>query len=447
MESFLQTEKMYTVLELNTAVRRILKSEFPEAVWVCGEIQDFRSSRDKRHIYFSLVQKHPEADEIIAKVSVAIFEGRKPQIFKRLEEADKVFEFKNDIEVKLKCELDLYPKTGNFSLIVVDIDPIYTLGKIAQSRQRIIEDLRKRGLLEKNKTKVLTSISLRIGLITAYNSKAYHDFTNELKASGYGFKVLIYNAHMQGEHVEPDILAALKAFNTLTSDELDVIVITRGGGSTADLSWFDNKKIAEGIANSNFAVITGLGHETDITISDLVAHTSCKTPTKSAQFLIENIKIFMENLNNIQEAICRRSQDLLAGRKIQLHNLTIRIDSVVSRYFRAHREELLEKKHIILRIVKIMLAHKREYIRQQSVALRHFLPRFFKYRHEEVKNLQAKIRMLDPKNVLKRGYSVTFKNKSAVKSVDDLEVGDVLRTVLYKGGAISQVQKKELGHE
>ena len=293
MDNLFKTEKIYTILELNSSVRRLIKDEFPEAIWVCGEIQDFRASKDKRHIYFNFVQKHPEADEIIAQVNAKIFESHKPQILKRLQEISLGFELKNDIEVKLKCEVDLYAKQGSFGLIIVDIDPIYTIGKIAQGRQRIIEELKAKGLLEKNKSLSIPALALKIGLITAYESAAYHDVIDEFKKSRYGFTILAYDAFMQGKFVERDIVAALDFFNKFTKDELDVIMIARGGGSTADLSWFDNKKIAEAVAFSKFPIISAIGHEINISITDMVAHTSVKTPTKCAQFLVEKIKNFI----------------------------------------------------------------------------------------------------------------------------------------------------------
>jgi exodeoxyribonuclease VII large subunit len=189
-----KTENTYTILELNTAVRELIRREFSDRIWVCGEIKDLRSSRDKKHIYFELVQKHPEAHEVIARVSAAIFAGRKPLIFNRINETKGAFELKNDIEVKFLCEVDLYPKSGQYNLIIVDIDPVYTLGKVAENRQKIIDALRREGIFEKNKQRTLPSVPLRVGLITSYASAAYHDFTNELKMCGYGFTIRIYDS-------------------------------------------------------------------------------------------------------------------------------------------------------------------------------------------------------------------------------------------------------------
>ena len=447
MDNLFRVEKIYTVLELNNAVRGIIKSEFSEYIWVCGEIQDFRASRDKRHIYFTFVQKHPKQDAIMAKVSAAIFESRKPRVFSRLKEAEEGFELKDDIEVKFLCEVDLYPKTGNFSLIIVDVDPMYTLGKIAQSRQKIIEDLRKKGLLDKNKSCFIPSVPLKIGLITSQDSAAYHDFTNEIEMSGYGFEILLCNCHMQGNLVEEDVIWALNFLNNLSPEELDVIIITRGGGSTADLSYFDNKKIAERVALSRFPVISAIGHQINTTIADVVAHTFCKTPTKSAQLLIERVKVFVDNLDSLQERISERAEEFMGNKRKDLRDLTLKIELTASRYFRFHSEDILNKTHNILSVLKISLAEDKESLKRYFEGIRSALNKVFKHSRDNLNYVEDKIKILDPKNTLKRGYSITFKGRRAVKSVDDVSENDILRTILYKGSIFSKVKKKEISDE
>jgi exodeoxyribonuclease VII large subunit len=172
----LKTERVYSILELNTTVRELIRIEFPDYIWVCGEIQDLRQ---REHINFNLVQKHSHADEIIAQVSAVIFANITSHIFEKIKESGALFTLKDDIEVKLLCKVDLYAKAGKFSLTVIDIDPVYTLGKVAQAREKIIEDLRQRGLLEKNKLLSFPELPLKIGLITSSDSAAYHDFINE----------------------------------------------------------------------------------------------------------------------------------------------------------------------------------------------------------------------------------------------------------------------------
>jgi len=445
MDNFLKTEKIYTILELNNTIRRLIRDEFPDTIWVCGEIQDFKSRKDKKHIYFNLVQKHPEADEIIAQVKAIIFENTRPLIQKRIEKSELSFQLRDDIEVKLLCRVDLYPKWGEYRLIVLDIDPIYTIGKIAQSRQRIIEELNKKGLLEKNKSLKIPHLPLKIGLITAFDSAAYHDFLNELRLSGYGFRIVLYDCYMQGKYVENNVISALSFFNRLSQEELDVVVITRGGGSTADLSWFDNKKIAESIATCRFPVISALGHQINITITDMAAHTSLKTPTKVAQFLVELVKKFMEEINYLEEEVIKRSNEFIMNKRKELESIAIKIDAILPRYFRFHREELLEKKHRIESCLKIFLREEKNKMRKIFEDLKKKTDRILSNSEQRLKYIEEKIRLLDPKNILRRGFSITFKNGKILKSVKSVKEGDLIETILFKGKLISRITKKGEG--
>ena len=438
-----KTEKVYSVLELNTVVRDLIRLEFPDCVWVCGEIQGLRPERNKKHTYFELVQKHPEADEIIAKVRIALFSNRKPAIYERLRQSQATFELKNDIEVKLLCEVSLHAPTGQYSLIAIDIDPVYTLGKVAQNRQRIIEELKKRNLLEKNKLCSLVMLPLKVGLITAFDSAAYHDFINELSVSGYGFKVSAYNCHMQGKKVEQDVLGALKYFNSLSADKLDVIVVTRGGGSTADLSWFDNKKIAEKIALSRFPVVTALGHHIDLTITDLVAHTSLKTPTKSAQFLVERVRERNQELDSLEKEIIQHGQELIQDKKSELGAQAVKLESFISRYFIDHRQQILSIGHEIKQALAEEFQKESSGLDRKMELMIFCLKKLFEDSRNQLRHDQERIKILDPQNIFKRGYSMILKNGKAVKSVEEIDLHDKVKTVLYKGSFLSEVIRKE----
>lgn len=444
MESSSETGKVYTVLELNTAVSEIIRTAFPQSIWVCGEIQGLRPDRNKKHTYFELVQKSDVGDSIVAKVKAALFAGRKPLIDRRLKETEGGFELKDDIEVKFLCDVNLHSPTGQYSLVVIDIDTVYTLGKVAQNRIKIIEDLKARGLLEKNKLCRLPLLPLRIGLITAYDSAAYHDFVNELNSSGYSFKVLVQNCHMQGKFVEDDVVKALRIFNDLASDKLDVIVITRGGGSTADLAYFDNKSIAESIAGSAFPVISAIGHQINTTITDMVSHSFCITPTKAAGFLVERIREAAENLDYLEKEIVVNAENLISGSKNELQALAAKTQVISLSYFRVHRDELLSKKHGILSASKLILTRNKELLKRNRDVLISSLDKIFKSSREFLSNLDGKIRILSPRNTLKRGYSITLKGKKAVKSINDIDSGDSIETIFYRGSVNSRVIDKKL---
>ncbi|PIV02797.1 MAG: exodeoxyribonuclease VII large subunit, partial [Sulfurimonas sp. CG03_land_8_20_14_0_80_36_25] len=202
------------------------------------------------------------------------------------------------------------------NIIIKDIDPEYTLGKLAQSREAIIQYLRSKNLLDKNKRTFLPLVPQIVGLISQLDSEGYTDFISELKKSRLYFKIRFYNASVQGEKVESEICEALDYFNQ--QQNVDAVVIVRGGGSKTDLSWFDNKKIAEKIAFMQPPVITGIGHKTDFTITDMVAFSFQQTPSIAATFLIERINDFLGRIDSLSVEIAHNSQNLT---KLELQNL------------------------------------------------------------------------------------------------------------------------------
>ena len=421
----MKESKVFTVLEINSLVSGILKDAFPGYVWVCGEIQGLRVQQGKNHIYFSLVQKDPNSDRILAQVDANLWAGNRPLIERRIRQARAEIELKDDIEVKFLCEVSLWAARGRYQLSVKDIDPVYTLGKVAQNRLKIIEELREKGLLEKNKLRQMPQVPLNIGLITACGSAAYHDFINELQISNYGFSVSVYNCHMQGKLVEPDIIKALNYFNWLSIGKPDAIVITRGGGSKADLSYFDSRKIAEAVAGSKFPVISALGHQIDNTITDLCVHTTCKTPTKAAGFLVERVRDFLEGLQN----------------------KALKMDSLVAGYFQLQKEEILDKQYRIFNQVKLLTAGSRQQLDTYFNDLKISINNTLKDCRQNIKYLQKNIMALDPKNTLRRGYSITRKKNSSLKSISGIKKGDLLETLLYDGSFTSSVKDVSLRSE
>ncbi|MFH1771711.1 MAG: exodeoxyribonuclease VII large subunit [Candidatus Omnitrophota bacterium] len=434
--------KIFSVLELNTAVRDLIKSGFSEYIWVCGEVQGLRPDRGKKHTYFELVEKHPKADEIIAKVKVALFEGRKHTIARRIKEAQGAFELKNDIEVKLLCEVSIHPPTGQYSLIVVDIDTFYTLGKAAQMRLKIIEELRAQGMLDKNKGLGVALVPLSLGLITARDSAAYHDFINELSLSGIGFKVTVFNAHMQGKEVEKDVCEALNYFKRNKND-YDIVVITRGGGSKADLSWFDNKKIAESVASSSIPVFSALGHHIDVSITDMAAHTSVKTPTKAAQLIVEKVKGFAEDIENLKEKIILSAQGAINQAVKKLHYEAVNINSLLPKFFIDNRQILQDQLHKIDSFVSSFLTRNRHAIEVYFTRIQTCVDKLFTREKERLTHCDEKARLLNPHCVIKRGYSLAFKDNRVVKSLKQINEGDILKTLLQDGFFLSLVKEKK----
>ncbi|MDD5081322.1 MAG: exodeoxyribonuclease VII large subunit [Candidatus Omnitrophica bacterium] len=441
MDDFL-SNKIFSVLEINTAVSELINAGFPGAVWVCGEIQGFRPDRNKRHIYFDLVQKDEKSNTVLAKVKAALFANRQPQITKRILSTNGQFDLKNDIEVKFLCEVSLHAPTGNYSLVIIDVDPVYTIGKMAQSRQKIIDELIKLGIIDKNKEVVIPDIPLNVGLITAYDSAAYHDFINELQQSGYHFKVSVINTHMQGKSVEKEVTNALRYFSSSKNGKYDVIVITRGGGAVSDLAWFDNSAIAKTIASLKMPVISALGHQIDLTVTDIVSNTTAKTPTKAAMLLVEKVKCQDEYINELNLRLKDSVDEVIASGKTALEFAARKLEAVIPKILNTSASRLFAQFHRLTSLSQRFMFSHREYLNSSFIAIAQFRKVFFKQEKKKLNNYHDKVNSFDPKGILKRGYTITRVNNKIAKRMSGIKPGDELRTCFFDGEIISKAEGK-----
>jgi exodeoxyribonuclease VII large subunit len=276
---------------------------------VTGEVQRLRPSA-RGHVYFELVEKG-DRDEIVAKLDAVIWKTDFQKVERLLAAAGQ--RLTEGVEIRCRGGIDFYPPGGRLQLVVREIDPTFTLGLLEQRRRETLAALSAAGLLELNRTLPLVELPLRLGLVTSHGSAAYHDFLSGLGESGYGFQVVLIHAAVQGREAEREVVSALAA---LARMGVDAVVLIRGGGSRTDLAAFDSRAIAEAVARAPFPVLTGLGHEIDQSIADLTAHTSFKTPTKVAEFLVERVAMADRALAELRRSLLREAlEPLRAGRE------------------------------------------------------------------------------------------------------------------------------------
>ena len=414
-------DEFLTVSELNHFIRDVLNSGFPKSLWVCGEIQGYDRSKDKKHVFFELCEKDPATRDITARIGLVIFAQTRPKIDDILRQAQNAFELKDDIEVKFLCKVDFYPGHGQVRLIVESIDPVHTLGKIAQDRQRLISLLKQKGILDKNKQLPLADVILNVGLITSYDSAAYHDFISELKRSGYGFRIFLVNSIMQGKNTENSVIHALRILGDIK--EVDVLVITRGGGSIAELSCFDSEKIAMAIAQSSIPVLSGIGHEINTTVTDLAAHTFAKTPTAIAEFLVERIKEFIESVDQRAFLLQTRTLGLLKSHHQRLAGNIEGLKRSSAALLKDSGKSLEDAQERLKKIIYLHLQNSRTKIGQY----------------------QKLAQMADPKNTLKRGFSITRSREGRlIRSIKDAKDIKAITTQLVDGVIHSEVKKERI---
>ena len=428
--------EILSVSELNNFIRDVLKSGFPQAVWVCGEIQEMREKGG--HLYFTLSEKDESNASVLAKIGASIWVNTRPKLDAILARAENPFKLNNDIQVKLLCKVDFYPPFGQIRLIVESIDPVYTLGLIAQERLRLIAKLKQEGLFDRNKQLALTPVPLNIGLITSHDSAAYHDFIDELRLSGFGFKVFLADALMQGKNTEHSVVQAIKTLQAY--DQIDAIVIIRGGGSVTELAAFDSPLIARAIAEVKLPVITGIGHEINTTIADLTAHTFAKTPTATAQFLIGRINAFITVLDKKQEDIVTLTKEVLRLAKDKLKSNAQDLRSNTQDFLKSHHQRLVLIRKALSRQPLINLKEKERKLLITQDQLKKTIQLNLQSARTKIDLLKKVVDMADPKNTLKRGFTITRNKKGdIVKSVKQVAANTFLVTQFKDGEITTQV--------
>ena len=428
-----------TVSDLNRFIKDVLNAGFPQPVWVCGEIQQYDRNKGKKHIFFELVEKDPRSDDILARVGLVVFANRKAAIDAVLAQSANAFALKDDIEVKFRCTVDFYPPHGAVRLIVEEIDPTYTLGKLAQEKQKLIAALKEKGVLDKNKQLALPLVPLTIGLITSDDSAAYNDFISELRKSGYGFKVYLRNTLMQGKNAAKDVCRALAELQRI--DGLEAIIITRGGGSLAELSCFDSALIAEKIAACPVPVLSGIGHEINVTIADMAAHTCAKTPTAIAQYLVTRVAEFLTGLDERLERVIREAQATLAGHKQHLKDLAAGLQQGTMFFFRDHQEQLIRLGEILKHKPVVLLNDRKNALAVAQGRVKRGAQTLIAQKHTQLKACKRIIEIAHPINTMKRGFSVTRTSTGkVVKSVKDVASREEITTELIDGSLDSRVE-------
>lgn len=435
----MMSDQFFTVSELNKFIRDVLASGFPSAVWVCGEIQGLRVDQ-KGHTYFELCEQEEDSNGVKAKIKASIWSSRRMYIDSVLKRVENSFSLKDDIQVKFLCKVDFWQKGGTISLSVENVDPTYTLGKIAQERQKLIALLKNNGILDKNKQLVLPPVMLKVGLITSHDSAAYNDFIDELKQGGFGFQVFLANAIMQGKTAEGSVVSALKILNGI--EGLDAIVITRGGGSIAELSCFDSEAIARAIANSRWPVITGIGHEINTTVTDLAAHTFAKTPTAVAQFLVVRIVDFLSELDEKQRLIVDTALDQLNLEKNALRSKAVSLQSATMMFLRTHREHVSIMTESLKRLPMAVLKSAGKGLQEKRSNFVKTIQLNLAAAAIKMNHYQKLIELASPVNTLKRGFSISRDASGRViKTSGQVKKGQRMMTQLMDGSLESEVIK------
>lgn len=425
-----------SLYELNALVRQSVRLCMPDAYWVQAELSDVRTNYSG-HCYLEFVQKDPKSNALLAKargiVWSNVFRELKPYFERETGQA-----FVAGLKVLVKVTVDFHELYG-YSLTVSDIDPTYTLGDMAKRRREILQRLEEEGVLTLNKELDLPELAQRIAVISSPTAAGYGDFCDQLERNAFGFVFYtkLFPAVMQGEQVEASIIRALNRINA-EAGRWDVVVIIRGGGATSDLSGFDTYELATNCAQFPIPIITGIGHERDDTVIDMVAHTRVKTPTAAAEFLINHLRETADRLEQYASFFYQEVPGWLGEQKERLERFVARIPARVQMRLQNEgfrQERLVKRIHLAWQTRMMRETYRLQLDGRLNVALQSRLQR----EGGRLQLLEQQVKAASPELLLQKGYSITLKNGKAVTDASALHPGDEVVTRVAKGEFKSKV--------
>jgi len=448
-----------TLTELQLIIKDSLYMALPDMYWVIAEISEIRENYNG-HCYLELVEKHPDEISIRSRVKAVIWSSRYRFIKSFFENSTRE-SLREGIKILVRAKID-YHEIYGLSLVINDIDPAFTIGEMALKRQMILKKLEEEGVLTMNKELDFPLVPQRIAIISSSNAAGYDDFMKHLTGNsfGYVFYTALIETPMQGNETEAGVIRALEKIAGHL-EKFDLAVIIRGGGSQTDLSWFDNYNIAYYITQFPLPVITGIGHEKDLSVADIVAYRSLKTPTAVADFLIECMNNAEISLIEMIKKIIEKSRLIIEESKIHIDSSRLKLIPVARMMISEFKEELSgilidmirTGKEYIMRAGLLPVNHKSRLIsgarsnlsarvtlltgKKQSLI--NHSKNCLNNMNNKIGRFDSSLKILDPENVLMRGYTITSLNGKIIKKSVMLKKDDKIDTRFSDGSVSSKV--------
>ncbi len=444
---------------LQMLIRDSIVLAMPASYWVTAEIAELKENY-AGHCYLELVEKDPRTDNVKARVRATIWSARYRMLKPRFEMSTGT-PLSSGLKVLLKATVDYHELYG-LSLNISDIDPAYTLGEMAIRRNEIIRRLKEEGVFGMNQELIFPDLPQRIAVVSSASSAGYTDFCRQLEGNypGYRFITELFNSPMQGDETEQGIVNALDQICNQI-DEFDLVVILRGGGSAADLQWFDNYQIAFHVTQFPLPVITGIGHEKDLSVTDMVAWKSLKTPTAAATFLIDIMNETETGLREKNDALKLLTREMLKEYSSATSENARRIipssSAMVSQLRRRISQtamKLSANTSVYIKNAGIRIAINLSHLRKnpgvltgeganQITRLKERLKAASRLiiarKNEDISSREKQAVMADPVNILRKGFTITESDGKSLRSTGNLSRGDVITTRFHDGRVKSSV--------
>ncbi len=385
--------------ELNLQIKKTLEDQLEASYWIIAEIAQIQVN-SSGHCYLELVQK--EDNKVIAKARATIWAYAYRNIsawFARITGNDLTAGMRILANAKVT-----YHEVYGLSLNIKDIDPSFTIGEREKARQEVIQKLEADGIMEMNQMLELPLVPQKIAIISSKTAAGYEDFINQLSENEFGFRVhyQLFSASMQGEKAPESIINAL---HQLLESDAEVVIIIRGGGSQLDLDCFDDYELCSHIAQFPLPILTGIGHERDTSIADMVAHTQLKTPTAVAEFVLQGMAAFLESATDLFSTISSIATSHITSERERLSQISTAIAIKASK--------VNQNQRAFLQGFAETLAHLSQFQLSKNVS--------------SLDSLAQKIKLLNPSHLLKRGYALPYINgkplgSSKVKKGEEIKI-------------------------
>lgn len=448
-----------TLTELQLIIRDSIYLALPDMYWVIAEISEMKENYNG-HCYLELIEKQPDDRNIRARARAVIWSNRY-RFLKPFFENVAGESLREGLKVLVRVRVE-YHEIYGLSLVISDIDPSFTLGDLAVKRQMILKRLEEEGVLGMNRELEFPRFPQRIAVISSRSAAGYTDFIKHISENSYGyvFYTALFEAAMQGTETETSIIEALDRIAEKI-ELFDVIVIIRGGGSQTDLSWFDNYNIAYYITQFPLPVLTGIGHEKDLSVTDIVAYKALKTPTAVADFLISCANEAENNLMETLSGIISITRDIMLDYKHKVETFSMKINPLARIMIAGMKEKLSSLiietinsgKESVIKAGLIPASHKSRLAASSKTLLSACDNKLTGLRNNlanatsgllgksgmHIEGLTGSLKILDPVNVLKRGFTITSHNGIIVKSKEALKTEDEIDTHFIDGSIKSRV--------
>lgn len=429
---------VFSLVEVARSIQKTLAERYKSVYWIKAEMNKLNHYSHSGHCYPELVEK--KDGRVIAEMRSVLWNGDYRRVNQRFIEITKE-PLKNGITILFQATIGYDPLYG-LTLRIIDIDPAYSLGELEREKLESIDRLKKEGIFHANKNLPFPVVPKRLAIVSVETSKGYADFLKIIQGNpwGYRFEKTLFPALLQGDKSIPSIINQL-ANIAERPGEYDAVAIIRGGGGDVGLSSYNNYSLAAAIAKFPIPILTGIGHSTNETVSEMVAYENAITPSELADFLIRRFHNFAVSVNQAQDAIISKATQLLSIQKNNLND--------VGRYFRLNSTHLVKQQQkalahgaIQLNTVSVTrLRHAQQKVMHTQQVLKTASLTALKNTKSDLLGAERSINLLDPRRVLHRGYSITRHNGHAVKSAEEIKKGDIVETFLASGSIISTVNE------